>query len=63
MRIRIYDIADDGSETLIGTFIGSELLEIGDSNFFSAALRVLAEEGEALTWLDDRTVLLRRVES
>jgi hypothetical protein len=31
-------------------------LEIGDSHFFSLALKVLAEEGEALAYLDGRTV-------
>ena len=61
MKIRIYDVAEDGSESLLGTFIGSELLEIGDSDFFGAALKVLTEEGEALAYLDGRSVLLRRV--
>jgi hypothetical protein len=61
MMIRMFEVAEDGTETCLGEFFGTELLEIGDSNFFSAALRVLAEEGEALIWLDDRTVLLRRV--
>jgi hypothetical protein len=55
-RIRIYTVAPDGTEVPLGTFIGTELLEI-----FGAALKVLAEEGEALASLDGHTVLLRRV--
>jgi hypothetical protein len=61
MRIRIYDIGDDGSEIPLGVFSDAEILEIDDSAFFSAALKVLTEEGEALASLDGRSILLRWV--
>jgi hypothetical protein len=62
MRVRIFSIAEDGTETPLGTFSDIDVLaDALDADLLAAALRALVVEGEVLASLDGRTVLLRRV--